>query len=393
MEKTIMFVGAGPYQLPGIEKAKEMGLKVVAVDRDKNAPGLKIADIPVELDIKDIEGCIDIAKKNKINGVLTIASDIAVPTVAMIAKELSLPGISPEVAKTATNKALMRKKFSEHDVPSPKFQIVANLQELKEAIEIIGLPAVIKPTDNAGSRGVSKVVNSEEILNAFNHALKNSREKRIIVEEFMEGIECTIEGLSYNNKAEILAISEKKKPEGPFRVATDLTYPPNFPNRTIENIKKVVKLAIESMGIDIGPTHSEVIVTEDGPKIVEVAARGGGFGVFSKIILFASGVDAVKENIKMSLGILPDIRSKYERGVVLRFFAPPVGRLKEVMGLEEAKSLENVEVGLYKEIGDIISPLATDGDRTGYIISWGNTREEAIQKADIVESKVKFVIE
>jgi len=394
VKKTIMFIGAGKYQVPGIEKAKEIGLRTIAIDRDPDVPGLKIADVPVVLDIKDIEGAIKVAKENNIDGVLTIASDIAVPTVAAVAEELDLPGISSEIAKIATNKALMREKFVEYGIPSPRFRKVRTLDEAREAAEEIGFPVVIKPVDNAGSRGVSKVDNMDESVGAFNHAQKHSRIGDVIVEEFIEGIECTIEGMTYNNKTEILAISEKKKPEGHYRVATDLTYPPSFPSEVIENIKNVVKLAIEAIGIDIGPTHSEVIVTSHWkPVLIEVAARGGGFGIFSDVIALVSGVDAITENIKISIGKKPDIIPKYEKGVVLRFFAPPQGRLKKIVDFEQAKLIRDTKVGLFKKVGDTIPPLATDGDRTGYILTWGETRDEAIKRADTVESRVKFIVE
>lgn len=394
MKKTIMFVGAGEYQLPGIKKAKEMGLRVVATDYDKNAPGLKVADVPVVLDVKDIEDSIEIAKANKIDGVLTIASDIAVPTVATVADELGLPGISPEVARIATNKALMRECFVEHGVPSPKFREVRTLDEVREAVKAIGFPVVVKPVDNAGSRGVSKVDNLEEVSAAFNHAKTNSKSGEVIAEEFINGIECSMEGMTYKSETEILALSEKKKPEGHYQVATDITYPPSFSDEVIEDIKNVAKQAIKSIGINMGPTHTEIILTPQlKPMLVEVAARGGGFGTFSDIIPLVSGVDAVAANIKMCLGQEPDIKPKYKKGVVLRFFAPPEGILKTVIGFEEAKTIENVKVDLFKKVGDTIPPLATDGDRTGYILAWGETRREAIKKADTVESRVNFIVE
>ena len=393
MKKKIMFIGAGPYQLPGTKRAKEMGLFVIAVDRNPNAPGFKLANIHVALDVKDVKGCLRVAKENGIDGVLTIASDIAVPTVAAVAKELKLPGISPEVAQIATNKALMRKRFAERGLPSPKFRIAVNLVEAQAAIKILGLPVVIKPTDNAGSRGVSTIEHPDEIEKAFDHAIKNSREGILVIEEFMDGIECTIEAMTYNRRTEILAISQKKKPDGFYRVATDLTYPPDFPEKTISDIETVMKQTIEAMGIDMGPTHSEVIVTKDGPKLVEVAARGGGFDIFSKIIPLASGVDAITESIKISIGIAPDITPKYRKGVVLRFFAPPPGILKRIDGLDEVRSIKNAEVGFFKNIGDIVPVLATDGDRTGYIIAWGDTREIAVQTADLIEEKVEFETE
>ena len=388
----ILFIGAGLYQLPGIIKAKEMGLAVVAVDGDINAPGFKFADMPLVIDVKDIERCIKIARDHQVDGVMTIASDIAVPTVAAVAEKLKLPGISSEVAKIATNKALMRKRFAEKGLPSPKFRTSTNLQGVRNSIQILGLPVVIKPIDNAGSRGVSKISSIMEIENAFLHAFENSREGEVIIEEFMEGIECTIEGMTYNGKTEILAISQKKKPEGHYRVATDLTYPPDFPLEIINEIEKITKLAISAIGINMGPTHSEVIVTTDGPKLVEVAARGGGFDVFTKVVPIVSGVDTIGETIKMSLGINPDISPKHSRSVVLRFFAPPSGILKGIEGIDEAKSVEDAEFGFYKEIGDEIIPLATDGDRTGYIITWDNTRRSAVKKADMIEDKIRFVV-
>ncbi|KAF5422775.1 MAG: Biotin carboxylase [Candidatus Methanomarinus sp.] len=393
MKKTIMFIGAGKYQLPGIEKAKEIGLKVIAIDRDLDAPGFKVADVPVVLDVTDIEGAIKIAKENDIDGILTVASDIAVPTVAAVAEELGLPGISPEVAKIATNKALMREKFIEHGVPSPKFRKVRTLDEAREAVEKIGASVVIKPVDNAGSRGVSKIDKIDGLIDAFYHAQKHSRVDDVIVEEFIGGIECTIEGMTYKYKTEILAISEKKKPDGQYRVATDLTYPPSFTEEVIKDIKNVVELAIEAVGIDMGATHSEVMVTPHWkPILIEVAARGGGFKVFSDVIPFVSGVDAVLENIKMCIGRKPDIKPKYEKCVVLRFFTPNQGMLNEIIGFEEAKLVKNTDVGLFKKVGDIIPPLATDGDRTGYILAWGDTRNDAIKSADTVENIVKFVI-
>jgi biotin carboxylase len=388
----ILFIGAGLYQLPGIIKAKEMGLAVIAVDGDINAPGFKLADMPLVIDVKDIERCIKIARDHQVDGVMTIASDIAVPTVAAVAEKLKLPGISSEVAEIATNKALMRKRFAEKGLPSPKFRTSTNLQEVRNSIQILGLPVVIKPIDNAGSRGVSKISSIMEIEKAFLHAFENSRKGEVIIEEFMEGIECTIEGMTYEDKTEILAISQKKKPEGHYRVATDLTYPPDFPFEIINEIEKVTKLAISAIGINMGPTHSEVIVTTDGPKLVEVAARGGGFDVFTKVVPIVSGVDTIGETIKMSLGINPDITPKHSRSVVLRFFAPPSGTLKGIEGIDEAKSVKDAEFGFYKEIGDEIIPLATDGDRTGYIITWDKTRRGAVKKADMIEDKIRFVV-
>jgi biotin carboxylase len=394
MKHTLMIIGAGSYQLPGIIKAKEMGITTLAIDRDPDAPGLKIADISCNVDILDIPGAIRVAKEHAITGVMTISSDLAVPAVAAVAQELDLPGISPSVAAIATNKALMRETFLKHRVPSPLFCRVRTAEEAHAATETIGFPVVVKPVDNAGSRGVNKVELKTEMMEAFQTARSFSRTGEVIVEGFIEGIECTIEAMTYNNRTEILGISEKKKPAGHYQVATDLTYPPSFSNECILEIKRVITHAIKSMGINFGPTHSEVIVTPDfRVMLVEVAARGGGFRVFSDIIPLVSGVDATTENIKMCLGQKPDIVAKYQRSAVLRFFAPRPGILKEVIGFDKAKKVPNTEVGLFKSVGDTIPPLATDGDRTGFILAWGEDRAEAVRSADTVENSICFIVE
>ena len=371
-----------------------MGLTTIALDGDPQAQGFCVADFSYVVDVRNKTEALKIAKKHNVHGVLTIASDICVPTVAYVAKGMNLPGIDPKVAEVATNKFLMRRKFKEFHLPSPRFFQTKSLTEVRQIASILKYPFVIKPVDNAGSRGVSVVTKKEGLKCAFELAKKNSRIGELILEEFIEGIECTIEAMSYEGKTEILAISDKKKPDGKYRVATDLVYPADFPKGIIGEIKRVIKLAIKAIGIEMGPTHSEVIVTPQGrPVLVEVAARGGGFKVFSDVVFLASGVDAEKETIKMSLGLPVDIKPKFEKGVVLHFFAPPPGILKEVIGLEDLKSIPQIEVGLFKKVGDRIPPLATDGSRTGYLISWGKSRKEALKKVQTVENRIKFIVE
>jgi len=173
----------------------------------------------------------------------------------------------------------------------------------------LSFPLIVKPNDSAGSRGVSVVKDKSALFEAFNSARRQSRIGEVILEGFIEGKECTVEGLTYDGRTEILAISEKKKIEGEYRVATDIVYPSAFSDGIIKDIKRTVKRAVKAIGIDMGPTHSELIVTPEGkPVLLEVAARGGGFGIFSTIVPLISGVDIVKETIKICLGEKPDMK-------------------------------------------------------------------------------------
>jgi biotin carboxylase len=397
MTKTIMFIGAGPFQLPGIKKAKEMGLQVVATDKDSNAQGLKIADFSYAADIKDVDTCLSIAKKHKIDGVLTVSTEMGVPTVAAISAELGLPGISPETAKKARNKELMRNAFLKAGVPSPEFRVVNSVDEAKKAVKEVGYPAIIKPTESAGNRGVIVIKCSSDIEESFSIAQKYSSDHRSIVEEFMVGTETTVEGFTYNNKDYVLAMSDKIKYNSQYRVATNLTYPPDFPVETLKRIEEVAKSAVRAIGIEMGPTHTEIIVTKEGPKLVEIAARGGGFKIFTDIVRLASGFDLLKGSINMAVGNEVHVEiaePKFAKGAVLRFFTPPCGKVSKIEGISAAKAINGIfELEVFIKEGGIIPPLRSAGDRVGYLISYAENRKEALRVADKAEKTVKFQVE
>jgi len=397
MKKTIMFIGSGKFQLPGIKMAKEMGLRVVATDRDPNAPGLKLADFPYAIDIKDLETSISVAKKHGIDGVLTVATEMGVPTVATIAHELGLPGISPETAKKARNKELMRNAFTSAGVPSPKYMRVHSLEEVKTAVEEFGYPAIIKPIESAGNRGITVIKRRSDIEESFNIAQRYSNNGLCIVEEFMFGTELTVEGFTYKNVDYVLTMSDKIKYDSQYRVAINLTYPPEFPATILEKIEEVAKSAVRAIGVEMGPTHTEIIVTKDGPKLVEVAARGGGFKIFTDIVRLVSGVDLLRQTINLAIGnevYIEPREPKFSKGAVLRFFTPPCGKVTKIEGVSEAENIKGIyDLEVFIKLGDTIRPLRSASDRVGYIVSFGENREEALRSADMAEKTVKFYVE
>ncbi len=395
MAKTLLVIGAGKYQLPGIIKAKKMGLTVIATDYDPKAIGFEYCDIFHIIDVKDKEENLKIAKKYRINGVVSFATEIAVPTVAYIAEQLNLPGIDYETSLNATNKLRMREIFKKANIPSVEFFEINSLKSLFDAINIIGFPAVLKPSDSSGSRGVTVLHSIGEVPDSFNRAISygNSKSKECILEEFFEGIECTIEGFSYKGNHSILAISEKKKPDTKYRVATELFYPPTFRGEIIEKIKSTVTSALDALGIENGMTHSEIIVNEEGNLIiVEVAARGGGFGISNIIIEQITGFDPISSLIMLSIGEEIKVDIKSHNSAILKFYAPNPGILEEIQGREKLKSIPNTTVEFFIYESEIIPTLMTDGSRTASIISWGKNREQVNFQVKQVEDTINFKI-
>ena len=391
-ESRILFIGAGPFQAPAIERARAMGLTVIATDRDPEAPGLKQAHHGECVDVRDVDGTLTVARRYGVNGVLAVASEVGVPTAARVAETLGLPGIGVAVAERATHKGLQREAFQKAGVPSPSFVRVRSEAQALAALRSLGLPCILKPSDNSGSRGVFKVVDESELYRFFPMTLAKTRNQECLVEEFMEGVECTVEALSFQGRHVVLGIPGKSKPETSYRVATELVYPPSFESSMLAQIEDVACRALDALGIRDGPSHTEVIVGPTGPRIVEVAARGGGFHIFARILELLSGVDAVAETIKIALGQTPSLIPTRRWSAVLRFFAPPPGVLAAVSGVEEASRIPNTEFGLFKKVGDTVPELASDGDRTGYLISWGPTREAALEAADRLERTISFEV-
>lgn len=392
--KKVLIVGAGPAQYKGIAKAKEMSLYTIVVDVNPDAPGMAIADIPLVIDVKDIPALIQIARKYKIDGVFSISSEVSVRTVAAISEELKLPGISQKTANNATDKGLMREKFLEYHLPSPQFKIVYSLAQAIEAIEEIGFPVVIKPADNAGSRGVTLVLKGDDVNDAFESSKNYSRQGKVLVESFMEGLEVSVEAFVYKNNIKILALSDKIRTPPPYLLDTTVIFPSKYPPETLDKIRTVAINAIKALGIDNGPIHMELMMTKEGPKIVELAARGPGFKVFTEIIPYVTGVDVVEGVIKLALGEEPDLNSTANRSAVLKFIGAKPGRIKEIKGISQIKNIKGVyDFEIYLDVNDVVRPLTCGDDRIGHIIAFSDTRDNALKIIEMAEKMLRIEVE
>src|SRR6185369_12317775 len=154
LEGTVLFVGAGRHQRRAIRRARELGLRVVAVDRNPEALGLGEADLFEVVDFMDVAAVTEVGRRHSVDGVLTVSADRAVPVVAAVAEALGLPGIGTETAHLMTHKVAMRRRLADAGVPQPRFAAARSLHEAYAAVETVGFPAVLKPADSGGQRGV-----------------------------------------------------------------------------------------------------------------------------------------------------------------------------------------------------------------------------------------------
>lgn len=394
--KKIMILGASILQLPAILKAKEMGLQVIAVDMDKNAIGFKDADVCLEISTIDIQKVIDAAKRYDIDGIITIASDMPMRTVAAVAKELNLVGITEETALKATNKALMRECLKEHDVPIPLFFKVSDYDKYLNIVKLFSSKFIVKPTDNSGSRGillVQDIKNIHEIEYAFDYSKKYSRSGEIVVEEYMEGPEVSVETLSIDGEVNIIAITDKFTTGSPNFVEMGHSQPSQLLQQIQNQIKEIAIKAIIAIGIDNGPSHTEIIVTNEGPKIVELGARLGGDNITTHLVPLSTGVDMVKCCIEIALGNKPDFDRKVNGGSAIRYFQMPTGKIKGIFGLNRAKLMPCIkQISFIKKPGDYVNVIKNSSDRIGFIISQSDSAINAIKICEEAMSIIKIDI-
>jgi len=374
----ILIIGASILQLPAIKKAKKMGLYVGVVDYNPNAIGKKYADEFFEISTIDIDRVTAIAKTFSPQGVITLATDMPIRTVAAVAKTLGLKGISPEIAYRATDKVAMIKCFEDNNVPHPWYYEVRDENYWHFLINELTYPCIIKPADSSGSRGVCLVNNKQEASQAYTYTKSYSFSGVVLVEEYMEGPEVSVEIIVYENDIHVIAITDKTTTGSPYFVELGHKQPCALPEKVKENIVQVATNAVKAIGINNSAAHVEIIVTKDGPKLVELGARLGGDCITSHLVPLSTGIDMVKASIDLAMGNKPDLTQTIEKVSMIKYIPFTKGILKNIKGIDQAKEIPGIkEVVITKQIGEKIGDIKNSGDRLGYIIVQASSYQEA----------------
>lgn len=386
MEKLLV-IGAGEAQLAGIRRAQELGYAVIAVDASASAPGLHLADQAVVADIRRPAPLIELARAERVCGVCAFSVEAAVRTVAAVAEALHLPGPSRAAAENATNKQRMRERWTAAGIPSPASIPCRTATEAAGAAHRLGFPVVVKPADSAGSRGVSLVSEVAVLPAAFAAAQHHAANGVVLVETFMAGVEMSVEGFMTGGRFVPLACSDKIRTAPPHLLDTMVLFPSEQPAGIQARAIEIVGRAAAALGLDAAPVHAEVMVTPQGPMMVELAARGPGFKVFTGMLPWVTGIDGVGELIRLSVGAPTGFTSPQARGAVLRFPEVAPGRVARIAGVEAARSIRGVtELEIYCLEGDTIRPLASGADRIGHIIALAETRRAALTAVSAAEA-------
>lgn len=392
--KKVLIIGASILQLPAIQKAKELGYYVGVADYNPEAIGIPYADEYFNVSTIDIDGVVEVAKRFKPNGIMTLATDMPMRAVAAACRELGLPGISPDTALKATDKAEMIKAFETHGVEHPWYYVVSDRSVFDLIVRQASYPCIIKPTDNAGSRGVVLCHDKSELIKGYEYASHESRGGTVIIEEYLQGPEFSVEVMVVDGVPHILQITDKITTGAPHFVEMGHTQPTSQPQNVQEKIKDLACRAVKAVGINVGPAHVEMILTEQGPKMVELGARMGGDCITTHLVPLSTGVDMVAVTIKLACGEEADIEPKWCKGSAIRYFDTPAGVLKGIDGVEKARSIPGVEeISFVHDIGETLGEIGSSVDRIGFVIAQGETINDAIEICEKAQSLINIKID
>ncbi len=389
---TVLFIGAGRHQRAAIVRARELGLRVVAVDADADALGLAVADEAEIVDFSDTLAVIQAARRRRPDGVLTVSADRAVPVVAAVAEALGLPGIGSETAHGMTQKIAMRRRLAEQGVPQPRFAAARGLQEARLAAQTVGFPAVLKPADSGGQRGVFRLESADDLDAHLHAALAESAAGEVVIEEYCEGLELNGIAVARDGRVDVLTLSDRLRPAGiGFGVGWIHVYPATIFGDALEEAERVAMAAVHALGMRDGIAFPQLLVGDDGSvRVVEVAARIPG-GQMADLVRHGVGVDLVEVALRNALGEpLPDelVLPRYSQPLAIRFLTAepgplPAGKVRSVSGLERVLAFPGVvQAEVYFEVGETIRPVRLDADRRGYVIAVGETSVEALERAE-----------
>ena len=382
--KKVLIIGAGFLQDFVICKANSMGYETYAVDADPDAVGFKHAHHHGVINIVDDHACLEYAKRNSIDGVLTAATDYGVLTASYIAQKMGLPGLKYEVAKLIKNKYKVRKCLFENQVDDTEqaYEIdgYTNLEELSCRLLY---PVMVKPCDGSGSRGASRVDISAQLKAVCQYAMKNSITRRAEIESFIDGKEYGAESLVINGKICVLGIMQKWMTKPPYYAELGHSIPTDLTTEVEEKATRYVYNAIKALGINHGSVNMDMLITKEGKiHIIDIGARMGGNMIGPCIIPYGTGIDYMGAMIQNAVADPIDLKSDEYTAVATKLLAFKEGIVQYLPDIEQFEKRFGVEVYHHMKVGMQINEYHTNLDGCGYIVARADTQEKAIKKAE-----------
>lgn len=392
--KKLLVIGAGFLQDFVIQKAKKMGYETLTVDADPNAVGFKSADRYAVINIVDEKACLEYARKENIDGVLTAATDYGVLTAAYVAREMNLPGLNYEAAQLIKNKYRVRKcLFDSHIDDTEQAYEIDKDTELKDLCEKLSFPVMVKPCDGSGSRGASRVDSPEDFPKACSAAMDSSITHRAEVETFITGTEYGAESLVAGGEVHVLGIMRKWMTKPPYYAELGHAIPTDLPHEVEERARQCVENAIKALGINFGSVNMDMLITKEGKiHIIDIGARMGGNMIGPCVIPYGTGIDYMANMIRNAVGDETDFTPTSHGCVATRLLAFDDGVVKRLPDFVALEKEYGVEIYHHLEVGQRVNEYHTNLDGCGYVVARADDVDSAINTVDTVLNRIKETI-
>jgi biotin carboxylase len=398
MIPSLMILGAGPLQTSAIHEARALGIRSVSLDHNPEAVGLRLCDKAHVADILNPDVVAEIARQERIDGIMTLCTDAPISTVAAVGRMLSLTVLSEDAAARATDKRLMREAFAEYGAPSPQAVQVESPIDARLAAERLGYPVALKIGRGSGSRGIYRIENEQDLRDGYDGCREYQRDGALLVEEWVEGGEVSVEGYCTDSECHIVAITDKLVFPGRYPVEAGHCQPSHHSGLTQREIERAVISGVRALGLTWCMIHAELKVSPKGPRLIEIGARLGGDRISTHLTPLSTGVNMVRTAILLSLGERVDAPKLWNRGSCVRYFdVKRTGKLHLLDGVRSLYGITGAEL-IYPaserdgtlnkgfQIGTIRSSL----DRYGHVVYSGDTREQALERCDQALESLRF---
>ncbi|MFB5759348.1 ATP-grasp domain-containing protein [Paenibacillus medicaginis] len=401
--KHILFVESREY-LPGIEFCKQQNWKVTLLtttpefyQKEKLAMVDDVFTVETYDEQKVVEFVRQYHARQHLDAVLSFSDLYVIPATAA-AKAIGVPTMDPEATKRARNKWITRELCKQHGIPSPSFYNAANLQQALEAAEKIGYPCIIKPVDGASSLGVKCVHNPQELERAYADYMENRHlgkglygSERLLIEQYIEGELFSVETLTCNGATHVLGITDRQLIGFPGFIESAGVFP--IVGQHQDSSIQLVLRCLQVLGIDFGAAHTEIVLTAKGPLIIEVNPRMGG-GPVHDLIYYATGIDFVKEIIKIHMGKPPELQPVHSKVAAAKILYSTVnGTLRSIK--QHQPILEQMDVKHFKvsKIGQQVKVPESNFDSIGTLVVVGDTESAARSRLELIEQQLEFIVE
>lgn len=400
--KRILLLGGSHFQVPSVVTAKKLGHYVITCDYLANNPGHKFADEYYNVSTTDKEAVLRLAEKLKIDGIVCYASDPAASTAAYVSEAMGLPTSPYHSVNLLSNKDDFRSFLEQNNFHTPKAKGYAytEIDKLIREINEFRFPVMIKPVDSSGSKGVKKIENTSNLLQAIDEAMVYSRCKRFIVEEYVEkyGYQIAGDGFSVDGKLVFRCFANEHFDSigiNPY-VPVGESWPYIMPKRVHDKIHAEIQRAITLLNMKTQAYNFDArIDQEENVYLMEIGPRNGG-NLIPQVTKYATGIDMVEYTIKAALGeSCNDLHMKETQGYWSNYMvhSQTSGRLKEVRINADFRRQNLVEFEMQYRTGDQVNAFSGSNGTLGTMILRFSSEDEMIEKMENMEKWVEVIVE